>query len=83
MKAILTALAGAALLALGPAAYVMAQDSSRATDLFQFDSASGYSPGGGVITDRGGTIFGTTTSGVVPRSLRVARITRRSDALSR
>jgi len=63
MKAILTALAGAALLALGPAGSVMAQDATRATDLFQFDGASGYSPGGGVITDRGGTIFGTTSIG--------------------
>ena len=35
----------------------------NATSLFEFDSASGYSPAAGVITDSRGTIFGTTTIG--------------------
>ncbi len=40
-----------------------AKDPARAKSLFEFDGASGYSPGAGVVTDRHGTIYGTTTIG--------------------
>jgi hypothetical protein len=63
MKAILFALVGAAVFAVGLAMPAIAQDPARAKSLFEFDGASGYSPGAGVITDRHGTIFGTTTIG--------------------
>jgi hypothetical protein len=42
----------------------IAQDSGwRAKSLFEFDGASGYSPGAGIVVDQQGTIFGTTTIG--------------------
>ena len=63
MKAILFALAVVAVFAVVQAMPAIAQDPGRAMSLFQFDGASGYSPGAGVITDRHGTIFGTTTIG--------------------
>jgi hypothetical protein len=63
MKATLFALVGAAVFAVGLARPAMAQDPARAKSLFEFDGASGYSPGAGVVTDRRGTIFGTTTIG--------------------
>jgi hypothetical protein len=40
-----------------------AQDTWHAKSLLQFDSATGYVPGAGIITDRRGTIFGTTSIG--------------------
>ena len=63
MKATLFALVGAAVFAVGLAMPAIAQDPARAKSLFEFDGASGYSPGAGVITDRHGTIYGTTTIG--------------------
>ncbi len=63
MKATLFALVGAAVFAVGLAMPAIAQDPARAESLFQFDGASGYSPGAGVVTDRDGTIYGTTTIG--------------------
>jgi hypothetical protein len=54
-------MAGAALLTVCLALPVAARD--RVSTLFQFDSASGYDPVGGVIADREGTIFGTTADG--------------------
>lgn len=40
-----------------------AQARQRASDLFDFDSASGFAPAAGVITDRHGVIYGTTPIG--------------------
>jgi hypothetical protein len=62
-KAAQFALAVAAVFAVWLAMPAIAQDPARATSLFEFDGASGYSPNAGVITDRHGTIFGTTTIG--------------------
>ena len=47
----------------GLATSAAAQDPAHAISLFEFGGASGYSPGAGVITDRRGTIFGTTSIG--------------------
>jgi hypothetical protein len=63
MKTPLIALAGAALVCLAPATPATAQSAERARSLFQFDGASGYDPQASVITDRRGTIFGTTSIG--------------------
>ncbi len=60
-KTALFAMAGAALLAAGTALPVAARD--KAGSLFEFDNVSGYDPGGGVISDTKGTIFGTTSDG--------------------
>lgn len=62
MKTVPFALAGMAA-ALAIATPILARDTARATDLFQFGGASGYAPQGGVIADRSGTVFGTTTLG--------------------
>jgi hypothetical protein len=56
-------LAGVAALAAALAMPATAQDAWRATSLAQFDGLTGYSPGAGVITDRFGNIYGTTTAG--------------------
>jgi hypothetical protein len=63
MKAALIALSGALVASAGLAMPASAQDSWHAKSLLQFDGATGYVPGAGVITDRLGTIFGTTTIG--------------------
>lgn len=60
-KPVLLAMAGAALLASALALPAAARD--RVTGLFEFDNVSGYAPVGGVITDRRGTVFGTTAAG--------------------
>jgi hypothetical protein len=54
-------LAGLALLAAGQAVPAVARD--KVIGLFEFDQASGSYPDGGIITDRHGTIFGTTSIG--------------------
>jgi len=54
---------------LATAAMLMAETTPPAiahdkiTGLFEFDQASGSYPNGGVITDRSGTVFGTTSNG--------------------
>jgi hypothetical protein len=63
MKAARYALAIAAVFASTLAMPAIAQDPWRATSLVQFDNTTGYAPGAGVVTDRRGTIFGTTTIG--------------------
>jgi hypothetical protein len=63
MKAALLVLTGAVVVAAGLAMPAIAQHAWRAKSLLEFDSATGYVPGAGVITNRLGTIFGTTTIG--------------------
>jgi hypothetical protein len=63
MKATRRALATVAVFTATIALAANAQDAWRATSLLQFDSATGYVPGAGVITDRHGTLFGTTSIG--------------------
>ena len=61
-----TALVGrvcAALVAIGSALPGVAHGAEPARSLFQFDGASGYAPGAGVIVNQHGTIFGTTSIG--------------------
>jgi hypothetical protein len=63
MKTALRLLAGAAALAttlIGPAG---AQGHWKASDLFAFDGASGYSPNAGVIAGLDGVVYGTTSIG--------------------
>jgi hypothetical protein len=59
-KSLPLTLAGFALLGAGP---VNAQTGWVAKSLLQFDSATGYSPNAGVVTDQFGTVFGTTSIG--------------------
>jgi hypothetical protein len=63
MKAARYALATAAVFASTLGMPAIAQDRWRATSLVQFDGTTGYSPSAGVITDRRGTVFGTTSIG--------------------
>ena len=60
---LLLALAGIAALAEIPSGQASAQTAWVAANLLQFDSATGYSPNAGVVTDQFGTIYGTTTIG--------------------
>ncbi len=63
MKSTLLGLA-ATMFAVWMTLPAIAQDSGwRAKSLFEFDYASGYSPGAGIVVDRHGTIFGTTDIG--------------------
>jgi hypothetical protein len=57
----LFALVGAISLAAIPTQSATAH--SKVIGLFEFDGTSGAYPDGGVITDRHGTVFGTTTTG--------------------
>lgn len=63
MKAALLVLASAASLVAGLSIAATTSHAEMATDLFQFDGASGYDPQGGVVTDANGTIYGATTIG--------------------
>lgn len=59
MKSHLSALV--VMLAAGFATHATAGE--RPIGLYEFSGASGYAPGGGVITDKVGNVFGTTTIG--------------------
>jgi hypothetical protein len=61
MKSKLLVLVGAASLAAVSAMSAFAHD--KVIGLFEFDQVSGSYPNGGVITDRSGTVFGTTSFG--------------------
>jgi hypothetical protein len=63
VRAALFALTGTVVVAAGLATPAIAQHAWRAKSLLEFASATGYVPGAGVITNRLGTIFGTTTIG--------------------
>ena len=63
MKTILFALAITASILPTVSTPANAQDRAKALSLYEFVGNSGYDPGGGVITDQHGTIFGTTTIG--------------------
>jgi hypothetical protein len=63
MKPALLAMLAGAVLAAGLSTSASAQEPWRATSLLQFDSATGYVPGAGVVADGRGTIFGTTSIG--------------------
>ena len=63
MKTALRKLAGAVSFAAGLCISAIAAHAEKATDLFQFDGASGYNPQGGVVTGQNGVIYGTTTIG--------------------
>jgi hypothetical protein len=56
-------LAGAAALAISMSGPAGGQELWRASSLFEFDGASGYSPNAGVVAGLDGVVYGTTTIG--------------------